>query len=108
MEHHRFFVDAQAPGGQTLRLFTDTGGCMNLTTRGADKLGLAYDKENNLGSEHEPVFGTTTWPTYASPWIPPPKAADVRLAIMPRSEEHPSELQSLMRLSYAVLRLTNK
>src|SRR3546814_5339456 len=36
-----------------------------------------------LGSEHEPVFGTTTWPTYASPWIPPPKAADVRLAIMP-------------------------
>src|SRR3546814_5186888 len=81
MEHHRFFVDAQAPGGQTLRLFTDTGGGMNLTTRGADKLGLAYDKENNLGSEHEPVFGTTTWPTYASPWIPPPKAADVRLAI---------------------------
>src|SRR3546814_5832225 len=151
MEHHRFFVDAQAPGGQTLRLFTDTGGGMNLTTRGADKLGLAYDKENNLGSEHEPVFGTTTWPTYASPWIPPPKAADVRLAIMPgpdwmhdgmlgtkwfgdrtwewdyragtlrllptvrcrrpirrRSEEHTSELQSLMRISYAVFCLKKK
>src|SRR3546814_5307211 len=88
---------------------------MNLTTRGADKLGLAYDKENNLGSEHEPVFGTTTWPTYASPWIPPPKAADVRLAIMPgpdwmhdRSEEHTSELQSLMRISYAVFCLKKK
>src|SRR3546814_13809184 len=59
---------------------------MNLTTRGADKLGLAYDKENNLGSEHEPVFGTTTWPAYAVPWIPLPKSADVRLAIMPAPE----------------------
>jgi hypothetical protein len=83
MEHHRFFVDAQAPGGQMLRLFTDSGGGMNLTTRGADKLGLAYDGENNLGSEHEPVLGITTWPTYAGPWIPPPKAEDVQLAIMP-------------------------
>jgi hypothetical protein len=83
MEHHRFFVDAQASGGQVLRLFTDSGGGMNLTTRGADKLGLAYDRENNLGSEHEPVLGTTTWPTYAGPWIPPPKAEDVQLAIMP-------------------------
>src|SRR3546814_8760419 len=26
----------------------------------------------------------------------------------PRSEEHPSELQSLMRISYAVFRLNNK
>src|SRR3546814_10246604 len=65
MEHHRFFVDATSPNGQVLRLFTDTGGGMNLTTRGADKLGLAYDKENNLG----------------------------------RSEEHTSELTSLMRIS---------
>src|SRR3546814_11494844 len=78
MEHHRFFVDATSPDGQVLRLFTDTGGGMNLTTRGADKLGLAYDKDNNLGSEHEPVFGTTPWPAYAGPWIPPPKSADVR------------------------------
>src|SRR3546814_4444768 len=82
MEHHRFFVDATSPNGQVLRLFTDTGGGMNLTTRGADKLGLAYDKENNLGSEHEPVLGTTTWPAYAGPWIPLPKSADLRLAIM--------------------------
>src|SRR3546814_11584802 len=53
MEHHRFFVDAQAPGGQTLRLFTDTGGGMNLTTRGADKPGLAYDRseERRVGKE---------------------------------------------------------
>src|SRR3546814_7651717 len=88
MEHHRFFVDSTSPNGQVLRLFTDTGGGMNLTTRGADKLGLAYDKDNNLGSEHEPVFGTTPWPAYAGPWIPP------------SSEKHTSELQSLMRISY--------
>src|SRR3546814_17409553 len=92
MEHHRFFVDAQAPGGQTLRLFTDPGGGMNLTTRGADKLGLASDKENNLGSGHEPVFCTTPWPTYDSPWIPPPTAADVRLAPMQGPGWNPSRL----------------
>src|SRR3546814_11976321 len=79
MEHHRFFVDATSPDGQVLRLFTDTGGGMNLTTRGADKLGLAYDQDNNLGSEHEPVFGTTPWPAYAGPWIPPPKSAAVQM-----------------------------
>jgi hypothetical protein len=83
MEHHRFFVDAQAPSGQVLRLFTDSGGGMNLTTHGADELGLPYDKDTNLGSPDEPVFGTTSWPAYAGPWIPPPKAADVQLAIMP-------------------------
>src|SRR5690606_41351614 len=83
MEHHRFFVQAQAPDGQVLRLFTDTGGGMNLTTRGADKLGLAYDKDGNNGSPQEPVFGTTTWPTDAGPWIPPPESADVRPATMP-------------------------
>jgi hypothetical protein len=83
MEQHRFFVEARAANGQVLQLFTDSGGGMNLTTRGADKLGLAYDKDKNLGSPGEPVFGTTSWPAYAGAWIPPPKAADVELAIMP-------------------------
>jgi hypothetical protein len=83
MEYHRFFVQPQAPDGQVLRLFTDTGGGMNLTTRGADKLGLAYDADKNIGSPQEPVFGTTSWPAYAGPWIPPPKSGDVELAIMP-------------------------
>src|SRR5690606_25815711 len=42
MEHHRFFVEATTADGQVLHLFTDSGGGMNLTTRGADKLGLPY------------------------------------------------------------------
>src|SRR3546814_11703632 len=81
-------LDATSPDGQVLRLFTDTGGGMNLTTRGADKLGLAYDKDNNLGSEHEPVFGTTPWPAYSGPWIRPPKSAAVRLATLRSEERH--------------------
>src|SRR3546814_14072939 len=67
MEHHRFFVDAQAPGGQTLRLFTDTGGGMNLTTRVAAQHGLAYAHEHTLGPAHHPVFGHPTLPTPAHP-----------------------------------------
>lgn len=82
MEHHRFFVEAQAPDGRVLQLFTDTGGGMNLTTAGADKLGLSYGSDTDAGSSREPVLGTTTWPAYAGPWIPPPKAADKPIAIM--------------------------
>src|SRR3546814_4129756 len=37
-----------------------------------------------------------------------PKAALVRAMTWLRSEEHTSELQSLLRLSYAVIRLTQK
>src|SRR3546814_5492945 len=38
-----------------------------------------------------------------------PRAADAEgLALFLRSEEHTSELQSLMRISYAVFRLKNK
>src|SRR3546814_7076938 len=40
----------------------------------------------------------------------PPKQLDLygNEALLPRSEEHTSELQSLMRISYAVLRLKKK
>ena len=81
MVHHRFVVEARTPGGELLTLFTDTGGGMNLTTRGADKLGLAYDRDAEPPGPG-PVLGTTTWPTYAGPWIPPPKAAGTPVAIM--------------------------
>src|SRR3546814_5159189 len=37
-----------------------------------------------------------------------PAAAPDRFAILPRSEEHTSELQSLMRISYAVFCLKKK
>ncbi|MGN7724520.1 hypothetical protein ACTJIL_01705 [Luteimonas sp. 22616] len=79
MQHHRFFIDAQAPSGQVLHLFTDTGGGMNLTTSGADKLGIAYEAKPG-----EQLAGTTPWPRYAGAGIPPPKSAppDMTLPIL--------------------------
>ena len=71
MEHHRFFVEAQAPNGQVLRLFTDSGGGMNFTTSGADKLGIDY--VDPAGETQEPV-GNVPWPQYTGAWIPPPKS----------------------------------
>src|SRR3546814_5878185 len=40
----------------------------------------------------------------SSHWLPEPEreTADIRCAVRTRSEEHTSELQSLMRISYAV------
>lgn len=79
MQQHRFFIDARAPSGQALRLFTDTGGGMLLTTSGADKLGLEYGKPSG---PNEPA-GKARWPNYDGPWVPPPKsAASMELAIM--------------------------
>ena len=72
MEHHRFFVEATTADGQVLHLFTDSGGGMNLTTRGADKLGLPYTVPEH--PEREPA-GTAPWPDYAGAWIPLPMGA---------------------------------
>ena len=78
MQHHRFFIDAQAPSGQVLHLFTDTGGGMNLTTTGADKLGIAYEAKPG-----EQLAGTTPWPRYAGAGVLPPKSApDATLPIL--------------------------
>lgn len=71
MEHHRFFVEAQASGGEVLRLFTDSGGGMNFTTGGADKLGVDYARPAE--ATQAPV-GSVPWPRYAGAWIPPPKS----------------------------------
>src|SRR5690606_19916260 len=73
MEHHRFFVEATTADGQVLQLFTDSGGGMNLTTGGADKLGLAYTVPEH--PEREPA-GTAPWPDYAGAWIPLPAGAE--------------------------------
>ena len=72
MEHHRFFVEATTAKGDVLRLFTDTGGGMNLTTTGADKLGVPYTLPSNPAQE---PAGTTAWPAYSGAWIPLPKSA---------------------------------
>src|SRR3546814_2347892 len=54
----------------------------------------------------EPVkvtISTSGWPTRRAPASPPPGST-----LTTRSEEHTSELQSLMRISYAVFRLKKK
>lgn len=81
MEHHRFFIEAKAPNGQMLHLFTDTGGGMNLSTSGADKLGVKYAVPEK--PEQQPA-GTTPWPRYAGAWIPLPESAqrDMELPIL--------------------------
>lgn len=71
MKHHLFFVDAQAPSGKMLHLFTDTGGGMNFTTAGADKLGVDYTIPANPAQE---PAGSTAWPAYTGAWVPPPKS----------------------------------
>jgi hypothetical protein len=81
MEHHRFFIEAQAPNGQVLRLFTDTGGGMNLSTSGADKLGVKYEVPKEPADQ---PAGTTPWPRYSGAWIPLPKSAkaDMELPVL--------------------------
>lgn len=71
MEHNRFFVHPQAPSGETLRLYTDTGGGTFITTGGADKLGIAYVAPES--PTREPV-GSTAWPAYEGAWIPRPES----------------------------------
>src|SRR3546814_10055958 len=55
-----------------------------------------------------PKFGAPRPAAGAAP-VPPPKSEDLLSQAPPRSEEHTSELQSLMRISYAVfcLKKTN-
>src|SRR3546814_3306756 len=52
----------------------------------------------NLRLGHSAVAGTRVWDEHAG----------VRLTLRPRSEEHTSELQSLMRITYAVFGLKKK
>jgi len=69
MEAHRFFIDATAPDGQVLHLFTDTAGATNLSVSGADKLGIPYKMP---ARPREQAAGETRWPAYAGAWLPPP------------------------------------
>src|SRR3546814_5316865 len=60
------------------------------------------------------TVSTGTWAQAASTLalsgmgLPPRRPSSAVTIIVERSEEHTSELQSLMRISYAVLRLKNK
>src|SRR3546814_4652516 len=57
--------------------------------------------------DRPPLRAGVPWlPQGVSPWIPKPSAHRCRRSL--RSEEHTSELQSLMRISYAVFCLKHK
>src|SRR3546814_10248886 len=58
------------------------------------------------GSRHVMAGGPDASPSTAK--RPPPRSAPVAPAAVVRSEEHTSELQSLMRISYAVFCLKKK
>src|SRR3546814_3097375 len=61
--------------------------------RALDQLVLQDDLDFHLGQEIDDVFGA---------------AVELGMAFLARSEEHTSELQSLMRISYAVFCLKKK
>ncbi|MDQ2701350.1 MAG: hypothetical protein M3Y70_00730 [Pseudomonadota bacterium] len=74
----RFHVEARAPDGKILQLITDTGGGTNLSTSGADKLGLDYTMPDN---RFQPA-GKATWPDFSGAWIPAPKLDDGEVPIL--------------------------
>src|SRR3546814_4627336 len=83
----------------------------------ADSVGTAFDVLGGLvsGSGPSPLVTTLAVVTIAlsiaSQFVPPTAVRGVqqRFAMLaPRSEEHTSELQSLMRISYAVFCLKKK
>lgn len=86
MDQLRFIVQAKAPGGKTLDLVTDTAGGTNISTTGADKLGLKYAMPENPRTQGA---GSTPWPAFAGAWIPPPEpdahgAVSVPILVPPR------------------------
>src|SRR3546814_4759411 len=66
----------------------------------------ATEARGGPGDQRRAWRGDAHFALIASAVRPPP--ASLRLASASRSEEHTSELQSLMRISYAVFCLKNK
>src|SRR3546814_5718984 len=75
--------------------YLDVNGIAASTSRPGDVLGMHFFSPANVMKLLEVVRGDKT-------------ADDVLATAMPRSEEHTSELQSLMRISYAVFCLKKK
>jgi hypothetical protein len=72
LEQLRFVVQAKAPGGGTLDLYTDTSGGTFLTVAGATKLKLPYKIPEKPQRE---AAGKAAWPSFdAGSWLPPPAA----------------------------------
>src|SRR3546814_5958973 len=80
---------------EQLRALTDTLRALH----GRDDLAIMIDQEGGRVARMQPPI----WPAF-----PPGAVFDRLYDIAPRSEEHTSELQSLMRTSYAVFCLKKK
>lgn len=86
LEQLRFVVHAKTQGGKVLDLVTDTAGGTNISTIGADKLGLKYTAPTDPRVQ---AAGSARWPAFAGPWIPPPApdahgAVDLPILVPPR------------------------
>src|SRR3546814_9077369 len=78
------------------------GTCLMLLEQGATHVGVATDHVIES-------FRNDMWPTYKDgSGVDPQLKAQFPVVEDARSEEHTSELQSLMRISYAVFCLTKK
>src|SRR3546814_8425904 len=66
------------------------------------------DRQDQFGPDESEIGGHWTPPAWAEPWADSPCAAAAFGLPAARSEEHTSELQSLMRHSYAVFCLQKK
>lgn len=76
------YVEPVTENGTRLRLFTDTGGGLLLTTASADALGASYQLPADGAPPKGPV-GTMPWPEFRSDaWVPPPAGVDRGIAIM--------------------------
>src|SRR3546814_10560765 len=73
---------------------------------GNDAAGLAVEADGFADAAHRAPIGADAAAAAGEPDILVPRADDAFEAV--RSEEHTSELQSLMRISYAVFCLQNK
>src|SRR3546814_10602634 len=76
--------------------------------RGYSGLGAVLDQAEEVPAPTTAASPAPEPPQQAAPAAAPPPADEPRLNRTGRSEEHTSELQSLMRISYAVFCLKKK
>src|SRR3546814_1995798 len=93
------------PGADAFRLYDTYGFPVDLTADIARERGLSVDMAGfDAAMEHQRETARAAGKFSSSAGLP----ADLVAKLQPRSEEHTSELQSLMRISYAVFCLKKK
>jgi hypothetical protein len=92
---HRFFVTPVTPTGETLRLYTDSGGGLFLLDGAVKRLGLPVKTEGE-GQEKAGLVRLPAFRPGAS--IPPPLANDGRLVVLPAGQEKsfPEKLDGML------------